>query len=89
MNIPSNITRNIHDITGKSSRLTAEALEDLLCYYAPVILKDRVSEQFQSLFVKLKSIWQKCKGFNYDERNLLEIDKQIIDFVKQYEMLVF
>lgn len=65
--------------------MTAEAIEDLLCYYAPVILKDRVSEQVRNLFVKLKSIWQKCKGFKYDERNLIEINQQIINFVKQYE----
>lgn len=65
--------------------MTAEGLEDFLCYYSSITLKNLVNEHVRILFIELKNIWQCCKSYEFSEREINTLNEKIIAFIKRYE----
>ena len=87
--IPSNLNRFLPDILGKKSKLTAEHFDNILQFYAPVLLKDTsLPNSRYKLFISLKEIWclLKKSKFSVDDVNTLR--RKITKFIYDWEKYV-
>lgn len=79
------MSRNISDIKGVSSKLTAENYWDLLVVYFPVMLKGRINNRRYKLIFILRWIWIMLVAESYTPNDVYHLKKKCIEFVLGYE----
>lgn len=88
--ITSNLTRFLPDIIGKKSKLTAEHFDNILQFYAPVLLKDtNLPSSRYKLFIGLKEIWHLLKKPKLSGNDVNNLRKKITKFIYDWEMYVY
>ena len=79
------MSRNIGDLKGISTKLTAENYWDLLVVYFPIMLKDRINNRRYKLLLILRSIWIMLVKESYTFNDLYHLKRKCVEFVLEYE----
>ena len=79
------MSRNIGDLKGISSKLTAENYWDLLVVYFPLMLKDRINNRRYKLLLMLRFIWIMLVKESYTFDDLYHLKRKCVEFVLEYE----
>ena len=79
------MSRNIGDLKGISTKLTAENYWDLLVVYFPIMLKDRINNRRYKLLLMLRYIWIMLVKESYTFNDLYHLKRKCVEFVLEYE----
>ena len=79
------MSRNIGDLKGVSTKLTAENYWDLLVVYFPIMLKDRINNRRYKLLLMLRYIWIMLVKESYTFNDLYHLKRKCVEFVLEYE----
>lgn len=79
------MSRNIGDLKGISTKLTAENYWDLLVVYFPIMLKDRINNRRYKLLLMLRYIWIMLVKESYTFDDLYHLKRKCVEFVLEYE----
>ena len=79
------MSRNIGDLKGISTKLTAENYWDLLVVYFQIMLKDRINNRRYKLLLMLRYIWIMLVKESYTFDDLYHLKRKCVEFVLEYE----
>lgn len=83
--IPSAFSRVIPNVSTNFHEWTAECLSFWVCYLAPIVLYNRLPQEYYDHFMKFRSITLICLQDETTDEDITELRRLCVEYVEEYE----